>query len=522
MITGADGLIYIGGGTRYPEKEMIGYPNLAVYNPAIAWKPGPNVGDNPLDLGKVGNFADSVGGYAVMVHDLVAAKDGKIYGCTGIKCENIGVRDDLYAHLFVYDPQTDTITDLGQPISEAKSITSLAQTQDGDIYGVVRPSGQMFSYHPSSQVCNLIDLPTDYPCTDGGVNVLTVGNDGFIYGAACNASNIFVYNPISHSFRSKVYKVNFRKGSKIKKMICDDWNIYLGCGGNFGTYNPAIPTTGKGENPDDNPRIFAGTHTVNSLTLGLDGQVYLGTDSGYLLVYQGAEEDGPSQNEEPDTLRIADKEISLVSTIDHISATAKVKVVNSEGEPVQGARVSGNFSGLVNEDNFCGYTNNKGVALIYSPKVNSLLEGEFCFGVDDISKPSGWTYVPEPNSEISSCIHTSGRVAEVIVGACLDEGQVKGDPDDDDGIFRVEYTSGQLHVSHLGAWYHCCLDTVEVTMSQQDHLIQLFERGLPDTSCDCKCHLDVEIQIKGLSPGTYTIEIYRYNSKIAVLKNVTI
>lgn len=85
----------------------------------------------------------------------------------------------------------------------------------------------------------------------------------------------------------------------------------------------------------------------------------------------------------------------------YVYATALVTVVDSGGNPVSGAGVSGKWSGLANDTDF-GSTNGDGKIALYSNEVKSA-NGTFTFTVTKIEK-AGWEYDYVGNAETSDSI----------------------------------------------------------------------------------------------------------------------
>ncbi|MGA1865053.1 MAG: hypothetical protein ACMUHX_08325 [bacterium] len=300
MTTGTNGLIYLGGGTRSSgdhDCKSIGYANFAIYDPDRPWNPGQGSNANPRDLGQAVNFSGEVEGYPIVVHDLATAPDGKIYGCTGYRDGQSG---EYYANLFVYDPQTDTIKNLGRPISNHSSITRLAIAPDGIIYGIILgprtgyrpPPGKLFSYNPESASFTMINTPS----TIEGAGDLTVGVDGLLYLAGNeNNTTIFTYDPVSKSFD---IKGGLGGGGSVLRMItaAADGIIYMGCAvnGYFVRYDTEkawddSPYSEANDKPGVNPRVYHSTGKVNALTEGLDGTIYFGNLNGQLFYFEGEE-----------------------------------------------------------------------------------------------------------------------------------------------------------------------------------------------------------------------------------------
>jgi len=85
------------------------------------------------------------------------------------------------------------------------------------------------------------------------------------------------------------------------------------------------------------------------------------------------------------------------------NAIAKVAIVDENGNPVEGATVSGTWSGATS-DTDSGITNSMGQVSLESDKVKNPPPGtEFTFCIDDVTK-AGWTYNPPENVETSDSI----------------------------------------------------------------------------------------------------------------------
>lgn len=82
-------------------------------------------------------------------------------------------------------------------------------------------------------------------------------------------------------------------------------------------------------------------------------------------------------------------------------ATATVSIVDADGNPVQGATVSGSWSGLTS-DTDSGVTDSNGQVALDSNAVKNA-EGTFTFTVDNVDL-TGWTYDPTANVETSGSI----------------------------------------------------------------------------------------------------------------------
>jgi len=84
-----------------------------------------------------------------------------------------------------------------------------------------------------------------------------------------------------------------------------------------------------------------------------------------------------------------------------VSATAKVKIVDTNGQALSGALVNGHWSGLTNNTNSVT-TDSAGIATCNSNSVRAT-HGTFTFTVDNVSK-DGWTYDSAANVETSDSV----------------------------------------------------------------------------------------------------------------------
>ena len=84
-----------------------------------------------------------------------------------------------------------------------------------------------------------------------------------------------------------------------------------------------------------------------------------------------------------------------------VTATAKVKIVNPNGEAISGALVNGRWRGLTNDTDSVT-TDSTGIATINSNSVR-VTHGTFTFTVDSVAK-DGWAYDSAANAETSDSI----------------------------------------------------------------------------------------------------------------------
>jgi PKD repeat protein len=101
-------------------------------------------------------------------------------------------------------------------------------------------------------------------------------------------------------------------------------------------------------------------------------------------------------------MRVADIAMALQGSTRNLGrATAAVRIVNSQGVPVVGATVRGQWSGLVSTAGENMVTDSTGIARFTSPQTRS--RGTFVFTVSAVTHDSH-TYAPETNTETSDSI----------------------------------------------------------------------------------------------------------------------
>ncbi len=103
------------------------------------------------------------------------------------------------------------------------------------------------------------------------------------------------------------------------------------------------------------------------------------------------------------SMRVSDIAMSLkVTWTGRAQGIAAVKVLGTNGLPLAGARVIGNWSGLVAGPG-SALTDSTGVARFSSPLTRTTV-GNFIFTVTNVSGVTGYTYVPSTNTETSDLI----------------------------------------------------------------------------------------------------------------------
>ena len=100
-------------------------------------------------------------------------------------------------------------------------------------------------------------------------------------------------------------------------------------------------------------------------------------------------------------MHVAIIEMSLQTRGANVNAVATVTIVDADGNPVEGATVYGQWSGLTS-DSDSGVTDASGKVALSSDRVRNV-RGTFTFTVTDVTK-DGWAYDPSANVERSDSI----------------------------------------------------------------------------------------------------------------------
>jgi hypothetical protein len=108
----------------------------------------------------------------------------------------------------------------------------------------------------------------------------------------------------------------------------------------------------------------------------------------------------------PSTLHVFGIAMSVAKVGNGKTATARVSIANSSGAPVNGATVTGSWSGLTN-GSASGTTGTNGVVALASAK--SRQTGTFTFTVSNVNA-TGYTYDSTKNVATSASITTNGVV----------------------------------------------------------------------------------------------------------------
>ncbi len=83
-----------------------------------------------------------------------------------------------------------------------------------------------------------------------------------------------------------------------------------------------------------------------------------------------------------------------------------------------------------------------------------------------------------------------------------------GVDDTPDTLSCVNYTydaaNQTLSVTHINAGFNCCPGTLSCTVVKDGSALVIQEEETY-AQCDCNCLFDLEIEIEGLAPGSYTL-----------------
>lgn len=73
---------------------------------------------------------------------------------------------------------------------------------------------------------------------------------------------------------------------------------------------------------------------------------------------------------------------------------------------------------------------------------------------------------------------------------------------------ELQIDGRDLTIRHRNALTNCCLTTA-MEVALKAHAIDVFEREQAGEACRCVCSRDLSVTIYSLSPGIYTVRLYR-------------
>ena len=71
--------------------------------------------------------------------------------------------------------------------------------------------------------------------------------------------------------------------------------------------------------------------------------------------------------------------------------------------------------------------------------------------------------------------------------------------------FQAWVRDGDIVVTHDGALYNCCPDSIAFQVSREDDVILVQEEEFLTTPCDCQCCYNLGLTIGGAAPGEHSI-----------------
>jgi WD40 repeat protein len=213
MINGHQGRIYIGS---YPDYGLLGGA-ISVYDPEKNEK---RVYRHVVQNQSISSLA------YIKTSDLIVA-GSSINGGTGTHAV------EKEARLILWDPKEEKKTFEIIPVSEARTILSLAATEDGIVYGITENQKVFVFDSEKREIKKVFDLEFKDPLEIS----LQIGPDRRIYGLA--KETIFVINP-------KDDQVSLLAKSSVpisSGMAVIGWKIYFGSGANLYEFEiPKEPT----------------------------------------------------------------------------------------------------------------------------------------------------------------------------------------------------------------------------------------------------------------------------------------
>lgn len=180
------------------------------------------------------------------------------------------------------DINTDSVSNLGQPVKGKSNVWALTSGLDGNIYGGTGEGGTLFVYDPINNISDALGGVSG----EDAVYSLATDEKGLIYGGTAWNSKFFVYDPLNKSITYLGQPIE--NGGIICSLAIKANDIYgsTSDGGNRTYVDSHLfiynSTTGIFM---DLGQPVAG-EMASKITLGKDGKIYGGTSpNGYLFTY---------------------------------------------------------------------------------------------------------------------------------------------------------------------------------------------------------------------------------------------
>jgi len=115
-------------------------------------------------------------------------------------------------------------------------------------------------------------------------------------------------------------------------------------------------------------------------------------------------------------------------------------------------------------------------------------------------------FTPVGEAQLTNCSH-SDCLGESVSGSLTD---LMSDPAE----VEILVKGSEITITHKNAMFNCCLDHIQVVLTQQKFLLKLTETESVTKPCLCTCPFEVQATIKVPTPGIYTLEIWAYDKLI--------
>jgi hypothetical protein len=81
---------------------------------------------------------------------------------------------------------------------------------------------------------------------------------------------------------------------------------------------------------------------------------------------------------------------------------------------------------------------------------------------------------------------------------------------------EIEVDGFDISITHKNSMFNCCLDSIKVEFTQNVDTLKLTEVEFSTVLCDCVCPFEVCATIGVSEPGSYLVQIFKYDYHVPI------
>jgi hypothetical protein len=76
---------------------------------------------------------------------------------------------------------------------------------------------------------------------------------------------------------------------------------------------------------------------------------------------------------------------------------------------------------------------------------------------------------------------------------------------------EIEVDGFNINITHNNMMFNCCADSIRPEFTQSIDTLKITEVEFLTMPCDCVCPFEVNVTIRVAEPGSYLVQIFKYN-----------